>query len=83
MRQSALEHFASALKTQMHSRTVHPIRKTNCHFVSKLYLEANETMTEEEKCWDDSRWWPEGEGSGDEQHFSENPTIHRGQQPAS
>ena len=26
----------------------HPIRKTNCHFVSKLYLETNETMTEEE-----------------------------------
>ena len=29
---------------------MHPIRKTNYHFVSKLYLiEANETMTEEER----------------------------------
>ena len=69
MRQSALEHFASALKTQMHSRTVHPIRKTNCHFVSKLYLEANETMTEEQRNVGMTADGDPKAGSADEQHF--------------
>ena len=63
---------------------VHPIRKTNCHFVSKLYLETNESMTEEERR---NVGMTAGgglkAGSTDEQHFSENPTIHPGQQPTS
>ena len=46
-----------------------PIRKTNCHFASKLYLETNETMTEE---WRNVGMTADGDpkaGSADEQHF--------------
>ena len=44
--------------------------KTNCHFVSKLYLETNESMTEEERR--NVGMTADGDpkaGSADEQHF--------------